>query len=167
MNNKKRNKFIESEKMSKLFTKKRRVLAKNDFQDRVQMNLIKQKLRKKELEKKYYDFSFKPQINKKKFKGKRNKSKKIVKYSQRDIDNKKEIIFNEIQSEDENYQCVNHEIKEVQESGGNSKHVVDVKDVMTFNPNSNEIYFDEGSNIPKYEEYEGNEGARSPGFPSF
>lgn len=51
--------------MSKLFTKKRRVGAKEDFQMRVEMTLQKQKLKKKELIKKYYNYDFKPQINKK------------------------------------------------------------------------------------------------------
>lgn len=58
-----RNKMIEQEKMSKLFTKDRRRQAKLDFMDRTQFNIEKQKLNKQRLQQKYYDFDFKPEIN--------------------------------------------------------------------------------------------------------
>ena len=63
LNNDTRNKMIESEKMSKLFTKDRRRQAKSDFMDRTMFNLEKQKINKKKLSDKYYNYNFKPQIN--------------------------------------------------------------------------------------------------------
>jgi hypothetical protein len=65
ISNEKRNKMIESEKMSKLFTKDRRKKAKNDFMDRTVFNLEKQKMNKKRLQEKYYNYDFKPEINRK------------------------------------------------------------------------------------------------------
>jgi hypothetical protein len=65
LNNDTRNKMIENEKMSKLFTKERRKQAKNDFMDRTMFNLEKQKINKKKLKDKYYNYNFKPQINQK------------------------------------------------------------------------------------------------------
>lgn len=53
------------EKMSTLFTKQRRVNALKDFQARLEMTLQKKKLKKKELEKRFYDYDFKPKTNKK------------------------------------------------------------------------------------------------------
>lgn len=64
LSNDKRNKMIEREKMSKLFTRDRRQKAKNDFMDRAMFNVEKQKLNKKKLQEKYYNYDFKPQINK-------------------------------------------------------------------------------------------------------
>lgn len=61
--NERRNKMIEQEKMSKLFTKDRRQKAKIDFMDRTMFNLEKQKLNKQKLHKKYYDYDFRPEIN--------------------------------------------------------------------------------------------------------
>ena len=60
-----RNAMMVEEKMSKLFTKKRRVAALRDFGMRLEMTLQKKKLKKKNLEKKYYDYDFKPRTNKK------------------------------------------------------------------------------------------------------
>ena len=57
--------MMVKEKMSKLFTKKRRIDALSDFESRLELTLQKKKLKKKELEQKYYDFDFKPQTNKK------------------------------------------------------------------------------------------------------
>jgi hypothetical protein len=64
LDKKTRSRLKEREKMSKLFTKSRRTEAKKQFKSRVEMNLQKQKLRKKKLEKKYYDYDFKPKTNK-------------------------------------------------------------------------------------------------------
>ena len=61
--NERRNKMIEQEKMSKLFTKDRRQQARIDFMDRTVFNLEKQKINKQKLQKKYYDFDFRPEIN--------------------------------------------------------------------------------------------------------
>ena len=60
-----RNELMVEEQMSKLFTKKRRIEALSDFEMRLEMTLQKKKLKKKALEKKYYDFDFKPRTNKK------------------------------------------------------------------------------------------------------
>ena len=59
-----RNKMIEQGKMSKLFTKDRRKQAKDDFKDRVEYNIQKKKHKKKELQKRFYNYDFKPSINK-------------------------------------------------------------------------------------------------------
>jgi hypothetical protein len=59
-----RNKMIEKEKMSKLFTKDRRNLAKKDFKERVQYNLQKKVIKSKQLEEKLYNYDFQPAINK-------------------------------------------------------------------------------------------------------
>ena len=63
LSNEKRNKMIENEKMSKLFTKDRRQKAKNDFIDRAMFNQEKSKIKKAKLKEKFYDFNFKPEIN--------------------------------------------------------------------------------------------------------
>ena len=55
---------MESAKMSKLFTKDRRVMAKADFDSRLELTLQKKRIKQKQLEKKFYDFDFKPKINK-------------------------------------------------------------------------------------------------------
>lgn len=65
LSNEKRNKMIEKEKMSKLFTKDRRQKAKIDFMDRAMFNLEKQKIKKAKLKEKFYDYKFKPEINQK------------------------------------------------------------------------------------------------------
>lgn len=65
INNKIRNKFVEKEKMSHTFTKNRRVKAKGDFQRRLEFNSQKRKMKKRELEKKYYNYDFNPKINQK------------------------------------------------------------------------------------------------------
>ena len=65
LSNEKRNKMIEKEKMSKLFTKERRKQAKNDFMDRAMFNLEKTKIKKAKLKDKFYNYNFKPQINQK------------------------------------------------------------------------------------------------------
>jgi hypothetical protein len=78
LSNEKRNKMIESEKMSKLFTKTRRKQAKNDFMDRTQFNLEKQKINKKKLKEKFYNYNFKPQINHKRINIYSNKLHKNV-----------------------------------------------------------------------------------------
>lgn len=64
INNKVRNKMIERERMSKTFTIDRRKEARSDFDSRLEFNLEKRKIKKKQLEKKFYDFDFKPKINK-------------------------------------------------------------------------------------------------------
>lgn len=68
LNNKKRNKMKEKEKMSRLFTRNRRKEAVEDFKTRMEMNKQKSKMKKAALEKKYYDFSFKPKTNHKRIK---------------------------------------------------------------------------------------------------
>ena len=60
-----RGKLKEREQMSKLFTKSRRKKAKKQFKSRLEMTLQKKKIKKRELEKKYYDYNFKPNTNKK------------------------------------------------------------------------------------------------------
>lgn len=64
INNKIRNKMIEKEKMSKTFTTDRRKEARVDFDSRLEFNIQKRKIKKKQLEKKIYNYDFKPKINK-------------------------------------------------------------------------------------------------------
>jgi hypothetical protein len=64
INNKIRNKMIEKEKMSKTFTIDRRKEARTDFDSRLEFNIQKRKIKKKQLEKKIYNYDFKPKINK-------------------------------------------------------------------------------------------------------
>lgn len=64
INNKVRNKMIERERMSKTFTMDRRKEARSDFDSRMEFNLQKRRIKKKQLEKKFYDYDFKPKINK-------------------------------------------------------------------------------------------------------
>ena len=78
-----KNKMVEKEKMSKLFTRERRIKARADFDQRVKYNLAKSKLKKKELQKKYYDYDFKPKINKS-----TNKRKKSSKMNQTSRENR-------------------------------------------------------------------------------
>lgn len=65
-----KNRMVEKEKMSKLFTKNRRIKARADFDQRVKYNLEKARVKKKELQKKYYNYDFTPKINKNKGKRK-------------------------------------------------------------------------------------------------
>jgi hypothetical protein len=65
MDRKTRNQLMIEEKMSTLFTKERRVEALKDFQSRLELTLQKKKLKKKELEKRFYGYDFKPKVNKK------------------------------------------------------------------------------------------------------
>lgn len=51
--------------MSKLFTKSRRNEAKKQFKTRMEFNLQKKKVKKKQLERKYYNLDFKPKTNRK------------------------------------------------------------------------------------------------------
>ena len=55
---------MEREKMSKTFTMDRRKEARSDFDSRLEFNLQKSRIRKKELDKKIYAYDFKPKINK-------------------------------------------------------------------------------------------------------
>ena len=65
LDKKTRSRLKEHEKMSKLFTKSRRTEAKKHFKSRLEMNQQKAKIKKRQLEKKFYDFDFKPKTNKK------------------------------------------------------------------------------------------------------
>jgi hypothetical protein len=70
--------MIESEKMSKTFTIDRRKEARQDFDSRMEFNLEKRKVKKKQLEKKFYNYNFKPKINKNRINIYSSKAPKVV-----------------------------------------------------------------------------------------
>jgi hypothetical protein len=88
LDKKTRSRLKEQEKMSKLFTKSRRTEGKKQFKNRVEMNKQRAKIKKKNLEKKYYDFDFKPKINKKRINiYSRNMPSNVIK----ELEKKKEL----------------------------------------------------------------------------
>lgn len=60
--------YMLNHRMWKLNNKKKKMKQLSDFEVRLEMTLQKKKLKKKELEKKYYDYNFKPNTNKKRIK---------------------------------------------------------------------------------------------------
>lgn len=78
INNKVRNRMMEKEKMSKTFTIDRRKEARHDFDSRMEFNLQKRKIKKKELEKKFYNYNFQPKINKKRINIYSSKAPKVT-----------------------------------------------------------------------------------------
>lgn len=183
INNKKRNLLIENEKMSKLFTKKRRITAKTDFQDRVQMNLIKKKQKMKDLENKFYNFSFKPKTNRKKT-SKIKKKEEVIQFSEREIIKNETLNLNLTQSmkskEENNFNDgLDCQVRQNIGNIGICNKTLDMDNVMSFNPNLEKISFENNEKVFEDYDFEENnefencdlekniDGHQSPGFPLF